>query len=193
MRDRRSIILTLVVTAAAPALLAAGCGGGGPSPGVASGAPSTNPAPTTATTQSRPRPAGKASGDAPAGTGFQMAMDVGNAKLGAQFSSCMRKHGVQNFPDPNSQGAIQLSSGMGINPNSPTFRSARSACQKLLPNGGQPTPQQQAQRQQQMLAFSKCMRAHGIEDFPDPSNDGIRIHAGQGSALNPQNPRFQAA
>jgi hypothetical protein len=37
------------------------------------------------------------------------------------------------------------------------------------------------------------MRAHGIKDFPDPSNDGIRIHTGQGSDLNPDNSQFQAA
>jgi hypothetical protein len=47
--------------------------------------------------------------------------------------------------------------------------------------------------QQKMLGFSKCMRAHGIKDFPDPSNGGIRLRAGQGSDLNPDNPQFQAA
>ena len=137
----------------------------------------------------------KAFGGAPGGGNaqFQIAMNVGNATLGAKFSACMRKHGVTNFPDPNSQGVIQFGSELGIDPNSPTFQSAQNACQKLLPNGGQPTPQQQAQMQQQLLAFSKCMRAHGIKDFPDPSNGGLKLHAGPGSDLNPDNPQFQAA
>jgi hypothetical protein len=120
-------------------------------------------------------------------------MNVGNAALGAKFSACMRKHGVTNFPDPNGQGLIQFGSGMGIDPNSPAFKSARSACDKLLPNGGQPTPAQRAEAQQQLLAFSKCMRAHGIKDFPDPSNGGLQLGGRAGSDLNPNNTQFQAA
>jgi hypothetical protein len=196
MSCRRPLILTTAVSAGALALLGAGCGGGAASPGVASIAASTTPGSTTtpSTTTQGSGPGGKAF-NAPGGANahFSIAMNVGNATLGAKFSSCMRKHGVQNFPDPNGQGVIQFGSDTGIDPNSPTFQSARSACQKILPNGGQPTPAQQAQRQRQMLAFSKCMRAHGIKDFPDPSNDGIQIHAGQGSDLNPNNSQFQAA
>jgi hypothetical protein len=105
----------------------------------------------------------------------------------------MRKHGLTSFPDPNGQGVISIHSGMGIDPGSPAFRSARSVCDKLLPNGGQPTPAQIAQRQQQMLAFSSCMRAHGLKDFPDPSNGGLRIHDHPGSDLDPNNPTFQKA
>jgi hypothetical protein len=105
----------------------------------------------------------------------------------------MRKHGVANFPDPNGQGVITIHSGTGIDPNSPAFLSARSVCQKLLPNGGQPTPAQIAKRQQQMLAFSACMRVHGIKDFPDPSNGGLRIQVHPGSDLDPNNPTFQKA
>jgi hypothetical protein len=191
MRCSRPIVLTSVVSAGAFALLAAGCGGA--SPGVASIASSTTPGPTTtSTTQQGAGSGGKL--NAPSGRGnFRIAMNVGNATLGAKFSSCMRKHGVTNFPDPNGQGVIQFGSGMGIDPNSPTFQSARSTCQKLLPNGGQPTPAQQAQMQQKLLAFSKCMRAHGIKDFPDPSNDGLSLKGGPGSDLDPANPQFQAA
>ena len=105
----------------------------------------------------------------------------------------MRKHGVTSFPDPTGQGVITIHSGMGIDPGSPAFRSARSVCQKLLPNGGQPTPAQIAQRQKQMLAFSSCMRAHGLKDFPDPSNGGLQIQSHPGSDLSPDNPTFQKA
>jgi hypothetical protein len=105
----------------------------------------------------------------------------------------MRKHGITNFPDPNGQGVISISSGMGIDPGSPKFQSARTACMKLLPNGGQPTPAQIAKLQQQMLAFSACMRAHGLKDFPDPSNGGLQIRVHPGSDLDPSNPTFQKA
>jgi hypothetical protein len=124
-------------------------------------------------------------------------MSVGNTAQGARFSACMRAHGVTNFPDPNAQGVIQYSSSMGLDPSSPTFASARSVCNKLLPNGGQPTPAEQAQRQREMLAFSECMRAHAIKDFPDPGfshgHFGITITATSGGDLDPNNPQFQAA
>jgi hypothetical protein len=185
--------ISVIALVASASLLAAGCGGGSGSPGVASVAsPPATATTTTSTTQSGSGPGDKAFGGGQGGQ-FNMAMNVGNAADGEKFAACMRKHGVQNFPDPNGQGVIAIHSGMGIDPGSPTFTAARSACEKLLPNGGQPTPAEQAQRQQQMLAFSKCMRAHGLEDFPDPSNGGIRIQVHPGSDLDPSNPRFQAA
>jgi hypothetical protein len=187
MACRRSIVTTSVIAGAAFSLLSSGCGGGG-SPGIASVTTSTSTTTaTTATTPSGPATADQSSGSPRTGARFQLAMNVGNATDGAKFSACMRKHGVTNFPDPDSKGVIQFGSGMGIDPNSPTFKTARSDCQKLLPNGGQPTPAQQAAQQQQLLAFSICMRAHGLKDFPDPSGGGLRIR------LDPNSPTFQRA
>jgi len=124
-------------------------------------------------------------------------MQVGNAKNAVKFAAYMRSRGVPKFPDPNSQGAIQVSSGMGIDPNSRAFQTAQQACQKELPGGGQPSPQQAAKAQQQMLKFSACMRAHGLPDFPDPTVSGgrvgLRITGGPGSDLDPNSPTFQAA
>ena len=111
------------------------------------------------------------------------------------FAGCMRSHGVPNFPDPNAQGVIQVS---GIDTGSSTFQAATNDCRHLLPNGGQPTPAQQAQALATALKFSQCMRSHGISGFPDPQSvagGGIRIaiRSGQGSALSPTNPQFQSA
>jgi hypothetical protein len=116
-----------------------------------------------------------------------MTVNVGTLD-GEKFSSCMRKHGVMNYPDPNSQGLVTINSRMGINPDSPVFSAAQATCQKLLPDGGQPAAAQIAQRQQQLRAVSACMRAHGIKDFPDPSSHGLVLHGGPGSDLNPNNP-----
>jgi len=51
-----------------------------------------------------------------------------------------------------------------------------------------------------MMAYARCMRAHGISDFPDPTagsggqGGGFQIRAnGPGSDLNPNNPRYVAA
>lgn len=47
----------------------------------------------------------------------------------------------------------------------------------------------------QAIAFSKCMRSHGVPNFPDPSTSGGGIHIAieGGSGVNPQAPAFQAA
>jgi hypothetical protein len=111
------------------------------------------------------------------------------------FSRCMRAHGVPSFPDPNSNGQL---STKGIDTKSPQVRSAVGDCQSLLP--GQNPAAQVAQAGTQALRFSRCMRAHGVPNFPDPSvqSNGsgvavtIRLHAGSGG-IDPHSPQFQAA
>jgi hypothetical protein len=46
------------------------------------------------------------------------------------------------------------------------------------------------------LANARCMREHGIENFPDPTfdeNGGAQIKIGRGNGLNPKDPKFQSA
>ncbi len=88
---------------------------------------------------------------------------------GLAFASCMRSHGVPNFPDPSPGGGIHISSSSGINPFSPAFKGAQSQCAKLLPGGGPGHGPPSEQAKQQMLAISECMRAHGVSAFPDPT------------------------
>ena len=54
-----------------------------------------------------------------------------------RFVACMRAHGLPNMPDPvvNSQGVAFRIAGKADDPNSPVFRAAQRACQKLLPGG----------------------------------------------------------
>ncbi|HEY2436113.1 MAG TPA: hypothetical protein VGH93_02970, partial [Solirubrobacteraceae bacterium] len=61
------------------------------------------------------------------------------------FATCMRSHGVPNFPDPTrSGGSIQiLGSAPGINRQSPGFKYAQQSCRHLLPGGGQPSQAEQ--------------------------------------------------
>jgi hypothetical protein len=123
-----------------------------------------------------------------------MTMKMAN---GAKYAACMRSHGVPRFPDPSSQGTIEIGPHSGIDPSSPKFQAADKACQKVLPNGGQPTPAEQAKMQQQMLKFSACMRSHGVPSFPDPTfSEGhaqLSIGGRKGSGLDPKSPKFQAA
>jgi hypothetical protein len=45
---------------------------------------------------------------------------------------CLRAHGFPNFPDPtvSGHGASENLSGAGIDPNSPQFQAAETACEK---------------------------------------------------------------
>jgi hypothetical protein len=89
---------------------------------------------------------------------------------GIRFADCMRSHGVPNFPDPGGGGGkIQITPGSGINPQSPAFQSARTACAKLLPGGGPPTGPASESRKLALLKLARCMRAHGVPTFPDPT------------------------
>jgi hypothetical protein len=53
-----------------------------------------------------------------------------------KYSQCMRAHGLPNFPDPvsNSKG-VSFPPMTGINPRSPQYQSAATACQSLLAGG----------------------------------------------------------
>jgi hypothetical protein len=60
-------------------------------------------------------------------------------------------------------------------------------------SSGSPT-KNAAKGYSQALQFSKCMRAHGVSNFPDPSAGGGGIHLSitPGSGINPQSPAFQS-
>jgi hypothetical protein len=119
----------------------------------------------------------------------------------AAFSACMRRHGVENFPDPDSNGRIKITSGQsstgqktGVDTGSPQFAAAQQACHGLLPNGGKPSAAEQQKAIQQALKFAQCMRSHGVSKFPDPEVvDGGGIKQTVDGSLNPGVPQFRAA
>ena len=84
----------------------------------------------------------------------------------------MRSHGVSGFPDPTAPGAAKefiLSQIPGVDTRSPAFRSAHSACVHLLPSNGPNAQRATEQVMTQLLQTSRCMRAHGVAEFPDPT------------------------
>jgi hypothetical protein len=141
-----------IAPVAATALLA-GCGGGSPSgTGVAHLA-------TTA---------------ASAGTGAASNGSTGGSESGPPesqdlaFAKCMRAHGLPNFPDPSPGGGFQVRRGLGDEPSSPAFQSARAKCKDILPPGPGSGPPPSAQTLARFLRIARCMRAHGVPGFPDP-------------------------
>jgi hypothetical protein len=90
----------------------------------------------------------------------------------------MRAHGVSNFPDPttsprNFKQALDPSTA-----HSPAFGPAVSACQHLLPRGGQnsQSPRPSHAQIEAEIAFAGCLRSHGFPSFPDPSTTGQLTH-----------------
>ena len=180
-------VALLFVLAGGGAVLLAACGGAPSDAAVAHLGTTTTQAPRTDGSDPRGGSSSGPSSSGPGAGGQQFAMAGGNQAQMLAFSQCMQTHGVPNFPEPNSQGVVQ---GSGINPSSPGFQKASKACRHLLPNGGQPTPAQQAQAMAQALKFSECMRTHGVPNFPDPLPGGGYDYPG---SINPNSPAFQHA
>jgi hypothetical protein len=79
----------------------------------------------------------------------------------------MRSHGVPSWPDP-SGGGFHIT-GSQIDPSSPAFKAARSACSTLLPGDVRGNLHPTAQLIERIRQISQCMRQHGVAGFPDPS------------------------
>jgi len=95
---------------------------------------------------------------------------------GLGYSSCMRAHGVPNFPDPvhGANGHVSINLG-AIDPNSPQVRSAEHACQSVAPGGSTGSPPLTAAQQHAYLRWARCIQAHGVPDFPDPTFPGGQV------------------
>ena len=93
-------------------------------------------------------------------------------KSALRYSECMRSHGVPNFPDPSPGGGFEFSPDSGLSPSSPAVKRAQATCRKYLPVGGDMAPGAQTHPTPQLLAhmasIARCMRRHGVADFPDP-------------------------
>jgi len=86
-------------------------------------------------------------------------------------SRCMRAHGVPNFPDPitiNGKKYFGFTVSSGVK-NTPTFQAAYKLCgTKYLGLSHRSTPAQRALWHAEAIRYTACMRSHGVKDFPDP-------------------------
>lgn len=164
---RRAVSATATMTSVA--LLVAGCGGSSP----------------TTTTNS-------ASTGAP--------KDIASAAY--HYAACMRNHGVSNFPDPHvstSGGATKVAmvvpSSIG---SSPKWGAAQTACRGILPEPSKSDLAQQAHDQlvhkQDLLAFARCLRDHGVRGFPDPNaQGGLTLQMVQAAGIDLTAPQVRTA
>jgi hypothetical protein len=116
------------------------------------------------------------------------------------FATCMRGHGVPQFPDPGGRprtGSSISILGSRLPPNTnikaPAFQSALKVCMRRL-LAGHPRPPVSAARKASILKAAGCMRTHGVPNFPDPKfppGGGIGIATPPG--VGPSSPAFQHA
>jgi hypothetical protein len=117
-----------------------------------------------------------------------------------EFAQCMRSHGATTFPDPTPGGGIELPAN--VNPESPAFRTARQACKQFLPDKAGP-PATSAAARAAALTLARCMRSHGVPQFPDPAfsppRNAPRVLVMRGmvfaipASVDPKSPAFQQA
>jgi hypothetical protein len=91
-----------------------------------------------------------------------------NVQKALAYSRCMRAHGVLRFPDPNSSGMIPKEGLQQLGVSSIVFQTAQKACQHLLPKSGQSSQAQNQQILNALWRFARCLRAHGVRNWPDP-------------------------
>jgi hypothetical protein len=126
------------------------------------------------------------SGSSPSSGGSWDAGGSTSSPSAVGYSHCMRGHGVPNFPDPDSSGNLPKGDAQHFGVSSSQLQAARQACQQLLPNNAGAINADSIQQcmsagdcpqalVQQVLneerSFARCMRSHGVPNWPDPAID----------------------
>jgi hypothetical protein len=98
------------------------------------------------------------------------------AALAREYSKCVRDHGIANFPDPTiSDGNLSYGDDPSMKTAIAAHPGAIEACKSIqerisqsFGKNWQPT----AADMQKLLQFAKCVREHGVPEWPDPDADG---------------------
>jgi hypothetical protein len=96
----------------------------------------------------------------------------------------MRSNGVPNYPDPNSNGNLAKGNAQAFGVSTAQYQAAERACQHLVPSGGSASltqclmtgdcPRSVVQPAlEEGLKFARCMRSHGVTNWPDPTVDSL--------------------
>lgn len=129
-----------------------------------------------------------ACGSSPSSAGSGGPSDAGGSGTSPSavaYSHCIRSHGVPNFPDPPSSGVVPKADPQQLGVSSSRLQAADRDCQHLYPsNGGAISaslrqceetgecPQAMVQRVLNgMRKLARCMRSHGVPNWPDPTVD----------------------
>jgi hypothetical protein len=104
--------------------------------------------------------------------------------IGRQFSQCARRNLRPDFPDPifNQNGGLDFPDSakrdfeaLVVNPSSPCRKIMRQLYAIAPPPPAQPPSAELFAVQQR---YARCMREHGMPEYPDPKRDGSDPLAG---------------
>jgi hypothetical protein len=146
-----------------------------------------------------PSTPGLATGSTTTSTAVNSSAQGGTGASGLiAYSSCVRSHGVSNFPDPTSNGGIPKETAAELGVSQSQLQAAESDCAHLLPAGGtlSGTNNQTitVAQQQYYLEVATCMRSHGVTNFPEPSFFGGSVEfQGLGHLPGVGSPLFKSA
>jgi hypothetical protein len=112
------------------------------------------------------------------------------------YSACMRAHRVPNYPDPGSSGNLPKGNARAFGVSNSQYQAAERTCRHLLPNSDtgfaasltqcletRACPHALVQRAlTEGLRFARCMRDHGVPNWPDPTIDSTGRPAFQTTA-----------
>jgi hypothetical protein len=123
------------------------------------------------------------------GSGSSGSSAASTTNAGLKLAACVRAHGVPDFPDPGSSNAGNsgTTGNTGSGPKAPPDKAdvdghvlaessqvigtAYTKCQKYEEalQGPRISTAQLVKFKAGALAYAKCVRAHGVPDFPDPT------------------------
>lgn len=95
--------------------------------------------------------------------------------------------------------AALLVAGCGGSSSSPgvAHLSSSTSTNSYASSGSNSSPENGPPSQQKLVAYSQCMRSHGVPEFPEPTEGHVLIrssdHNGHVTGINPQSSQFQAA
>lgn len=123
-----------------------------------------------------------ATGAAACGAGGPASHQSGSGQAGGsgqaitvmrQLARCVRSHGMPGWPDPVIN---PLTGNPDFPPGAPRVPpSIQQACQSIasrLPPQAQNSQPPTATSMRGLLSFARCMRAHGVANWPDPNTLG---------------------
>ncbi len=84
--------------------------------------------------------------------------------------SCFRAHGMPEWPDPT----YDPRDGRWHLDGPPLKAATRQACAAVMPRATLASPAPTALFND-LMQYARCMRAHGVPDWPDPTVDGAFI------------------
>jgi len=113
------------------------------------------------------------------GSGRSGAGAAARTDAGLKYAACVRAHGVPDYPDPRAGGGESIDrspskiaiDGHTLGESPQVVQTAMSKCEKYSPitQGAQTSAGQLVKLRAEALAMAKCMRAHGVPNYPDPT------------------------